>query len=408
MAEILRTNRSLRRLLGAWAQSCLGTSAGYVALLLLTYRHLHTSWAVAAVLLVDFLPVIAFGSLFGLLADRYSKRLLIVVANLLQAVAYGGLALSHTAVPILGLALLAGVGNAMLRPALRSALPQIAGEDKQVAAALYDTCRWLGLTVGPLLAAGLIAVSGLALPLALNGLSFVIAAAVMATLAIESPPRGATHQEAGAGLRSGLAVAFAAPGIAALILCACGVVVGFGLLNVCEPLLATSVLHGSGSDYALLVACYGVGMVAASALVARRPGAPPSVLIRRYLDAQILTAVGMFGSAIVGSVLPATLAFAATGYANALLLVSETQLIQLRVPASVQGRLFGAKDTIEGSCFLLGLLGAAPLVAAEGVRVTLATGAGICGVCALVAIFTVRVGGRETLSSRAPGVGPVP
>ena len=81
----------------------------------------------------------------------------------------------------------------------------------------------------------------------------------------------------------------AAPGIAALILCACGVVVGFGLLNVCEPLLATSVLHGSGSDYALLVACYGVGMVAASALVARRPGAPPSVLIRRYLDAQILT-----------------------------------------------------------------------------------------------------------------------
>ena len=188
MAEILRSNRSLRRLLGAWAQSCLGTSAGYVALLLLTYRHLHTSWAVAAVLLVDFLPVIAFGSLFGLLADRYSKRLLIVVANLLQAVAYGGLALSHTAVPILGLALLAGVGNAMLRPALRSALPQIAGEDKQVAAALYDTCRWLGLTVGPLLAAGLIAVSGLALPLALNGLSFVIAAAVMATLAIESPP----------------------------------------------------------------------------------------------------------------------------------------------------------------------------------------------------------------------------
>ena len=72
MAEILRSNRSLRRLLGAWAQSCLGTSAGYVALLLLTYRHLHTSWAVAAVLLVDFLPVIAFGSLFGLLADRYS------------------------------------------------------------------------------------------------------------------------------------------------------------------------------------------------------------------------------------------------------------------------------------------------------------------------------------------------
>ena len=36
------------------------------------------------------------------------------------------------------------------------------------------------MTVGPLVAAGLFALSGVALPLALNGLSFLIAAAVMA------------------------------------------------------------------------------------------------------------------------------------------------------------------------------------------------------------------------------------
>jgi hypothetical protein len=137
--------------------------------------------------------------------------------------------------------------------------------------------------------------------------------------------------------------------------------------------------------------------------VARRGNVAARVLIRRYLDAQILTAVGMFGSAIVGSVWPATLAFAATGYANALLLVSETQLIQLRVPGAVQGRLFGAKDTIEGACFLFGLLGAGALVATEGVRVTLASGAGICGVCALVAIATVHT--RAPEPAPAPGAG---
>ena len=185
-------------------------------------------------------------------------------------------------------------------------------------------------------------------------------------------------------------MAFAAPGIAAVVACSAGSIIAGGLLNVCEPILATKVLHGSGSDYALLVASYGAGMVTASALVARRGSVPAGLLIRRYLAAQTLTAAGMGGSAIVGSVLPAAIAFAATGYANALLLVSETQLIQLRVPSAVQGRLFGAKDTVEGACFLVGLLGAGALVAAAGVRFTLATGAVICGVCALAAVAALR------------------
>ncbi len=401
MAAILRSNRPLRRLLGAWAQSCLGTGAGYVALLLLTLRYLHTSWWISLVLLADFLPAIAFGSWFGALADRHSKRLLIVTANLLQGSAWLGLALIHSAAPILPLALLAGVGNALQRPALRSALPVLAGDAIQVAVAWYDTCRWVGITAGPLVAAGLFAISGVELPLALNGVSFLIAAAAMATIAIERPAQVQTGEAAASsGLRAGLAVAFAAPGIAAVVACSAGSIIAGGLLNVCEPLLATKVLHGSGSDYALLVACYGTGMVAASALVARRGSVAAGLLIRRYLAAQALTAAGMGGSAIVGSVLPATIAFAATGYANALLLVSETQLIQLRVPSAVQGRLFGAKDTVEGACFLVGLLGAGALVAAAGVRFTLATGAVICGVCALAAVAALR--------THAPEQAPVP
>ena len=153
MPSALRSNPPLRRLLGAWLQSCLGTGAGYVALLLLTVRYVNSAWGVTAVLLADFLPAVAFGALFGAAADRYSRRALIVTANLLQAAAWGGLAFAHTAAPILLLALLAGIGNALQRPAMRAALPVVAGEAQQVAAAWFDTCRWIGTTVGPLLAA---------------------------------------------------------------------------------------------------------------------------------------------------------------------------------------------------------------------------------------------------------------
>jgi hypothetical protein len=380
-------------MLGAWAQSCLGTGAGYVALLLLTYSHLHSAWAVTAVLLADFLPAIVFASWFGALADRLPKRRLIVAANVLQGAAFLALAFARSAPAILVLALLAGTGNALQRPALRSALPLVAGESKQVAAALYDACRWVGITAGPVLAAGLFATAGIGLPLALNGASFLVAAGVMLTVPIDAAPREARPQDgpaAGSSVRSGLAEALRAPGIAAVVACSGGSVIAGGLLNVCEPILATRALHGSGSDYALLVGCYGVGMVAASTLVARRGNADAALLIRRYLAALALTAAGMAASAIVGSVLPATVAFAATGFANALLLVSETQLIQLRVPPAVQGRLFGGKDTVEGAAFLIGLLAAAPLVAGAGVRVTLAVGAGVCGICAAVAVLALR------------------
>jgi len=408
VAATLRSNRALSKLLAAWLQSCLGSGLGYVALLLLTLRYLHTSWAVMAVLLADFVPAIAFGAWFGGFADRHSKRGLIVAANLLQAAAWAGLVFAHTAVAILGLALLSGIGNALLRPALRSSLPIVAGDAAQVAAAWYDTCRWIGISIGPLLAAGLFALLGLGLPLALNALSFLVAAAVMATVPIGAAEHGeGGGQSTGSGLRAGLAVAFASPGIAIVIATSAAAVIAGGLLNVCEPLLATRVLHGSGSDYALLVACYGAGMVTATVLVARRGGVPSRVLIHRYLDAQILTAAGMFGSAIVGSVLPATLAFAATGYANALVNVSEMQLIQIRVPASVQGRLFGIKDTLEGAAYLIGLIGAGALVATEGVRVTLATGAGICAACALVAIVALLMRARQATPAPGARVGPL-
>ena len=95
---------------------------------------------------------------------------------------------AHSAATIFPLALLAGIGNALQRPALRSALPVVAGDDAQIAAALYDTSRWVGVTLGPALAAGLFALWGVGLPLALNALSFVVAAAVLVTVPMERPP----------------------------------------------------------------------------------------------------------------------------------------------------------------------------------------------------------------------------
>ena len=399
---MLRANPSLRRLLGVWAQSCVGTGAGYVALLLLVSRHSRSSWAISAVLLAEFVPATMFGSWFGALADRYSKRVLLVIANVIQVGAFIAVAGTVQVPLIVGLALLAGIGNALQGPTMRSAVPAIAGDASQTAVALRDTLRWAGLTLGPLLAAGLLLVGGPALPLIINGASFAIAAIVIATIRIESPSMvGAAGGARARGIIDGLRDAFQTNAIRWMVACSAGSVIGGGLLNVCEPRYATRVLHGSGSDYGALVACYGIGMVAATALVAHRGVTPLQQLAKRYITALALTAAGMAGSAIVGSVPLAAWTFAATGFANGLLVVTEAQIILGLVAHQVQGRLFGAKTAVEGAFFLMGLVAAGALIAATGVRATLAEGAAVCGVCAIAALIGLK-GLRTAADSQAP------
>ena len=397
----LRGNPRLTRLLGAWGLSCVGVGAGYVALLFVTYRHLHSAWAISAVLLGQFVPAIAFGPWFGALADKHSKRLLIVSGSVLQAAAYGGLTVVDHAAPVISLALLAGIGNALQRPALRAALPGLAGDLAQTAAALFDSARWVGITVGPLVVAALLFVAGPSLPLAVSAGAFAVAAVMIATVPIEKR-RAQADEPVAQGIRAGLRVAFSSPGIAALIACSAGGVIGGGLLNVSEPIYATKVLHGSGSDYAVLVACYGIGMVLATVLVARRGAVPLGLLVNRYVVALALMAIGMLGTAVVASVALAAWTFAATGYANGLLVVSETQIIFMRVPNLVQGRLFGAKDMIEGVLFLTGLVAAAPLIAATSVRVTLVGAASVCGVCAVAAVLAMARKGTAIMAPNEP------
>ncbi|HEY5390301.1 MAG TPA: MFS transporter, partial [Solirubrobacteraceae bacterium] len=146
-----------------------------------------------------------------------------------------------------------------------------------------------------------------------------------------------------------------------------------------------------------------------SLLVARRGEAGESEIIRRYLLSLALIALGLAGTAIVGSIWLALLTFAATGYANALMVVSETQLIQARVPNAVQGRLYGMRDAVEGVSFLAGLVGAGALIGAAGVRVTLGTAAALCAVCAvaaLVALGASALQGRRGILARGVGIAP--
>src|SRR3954468_12258361 len=108
-----RTERLARWFFAAHAQGGLRTAAGYVALLLLAYERIGSAWAATAVLLADLLPAMLLGPLLGGVVDRTSRLGCAVTADLVRAAAFTGLLLTGGIAPLIGLALVAGLGNAV-------------------------------------------------------------------------------------------------------------------------------------------------------------------------------------------------------------------------------------------------------------------------------------------------------
>ena len=102
---------------GRHLQSALGTGAGYVALLLLAYEQIGSAWGATAVLIADLAPAMLLGPLLGGLIDRTSRLGCAVAADVLGALAFAALVFAHGTVALVALALAAGIGTALLRPA---------------------------------------------------------------------------------------------------------------------------------------------------------------------------------------------------------------------------------------------------------------------------------------------------
>src|SRR4051794_26168710 len=114
--RLLRAEPQARRFFVAYGQSALGTGVAYVALILIAYQRLHSPWAIALVLLADYVPPMLFAPLFGAAADRWSRKYCAVIADVVRAIAFIGIATVHGFIPTVAFALLGGTGTALFKP----------------------------------------------------------------------------------------------------------------------------------------------------------------------------------------------------------------------------------------------------------------------------------------------------
>ena len=409
--QLITSERRARPLLLAHAQSSLGTGAAYVALLLVAYERFGSAFAVSAILLCELLPSVALGAVLGAAADRWSRRTILVVADLVRCAGFLGLALVGSFEATIALALVVGIGQAAFQPAVMASLPSLVDKERLPAATgLYGAIQELGYTAGPVLAAAAFLVVDATGILVANAVTFAASALLLTTLRLA--PRPAAEEDGTPGtsmlgaVRDGARALRANRAAWTVVLSSTAFVTFLGAVNVAELVLVRETLGGGGTEYALIVASMGLGITVGSLLAGSVEG--PDRSRRAYLAGLLTCALAMAACALAPSWWVALAAFAALGLGNGLALVSENVLLQHVIPDDLKGRVFGMKGAFIASAFLLAYFGGGILVAAAGPRpALLATGAGCLAVWVAARAF-LRTASRAPLPAPAhPVVEPV-
>ena len=379
-----------RRFFLAATQSSAGSGLGYVALMLLAYERFRSPWAVALILMADYLPAMLAGPLIGAVVDRFSRRACAIAGDVLNAVAFAGLL---AGAPLLG--------NALHDVAVLAALPSLGGDDRERAAAtsLFNAIEEAGFVAGPLLAAALLLAVDSSALLAVNAATFAASALLLATVPFGAAA-AAPHDEPASlralarEARGGVRALAALPAARGLLASWTFAALFFSMVNVGEVLLTLDAVNLGASSFSLVVAAMSVGMTA-GALTGGVAGSAGG-LRRGYLLGVTGMAAGMLGAAAAGAPVLIVAAFVLLGLGNGVTVVHLNVLLQRLVPDALQGRVFALRKTLVSWTVALAYLLAGGLADLGGPRLLFAVaGAGT----ALVALASLR--GLER-SLRAP------
>jgi CRP-like cAMP-binding protein/predicted MFS family arabinose efflux permease len=379
----------LRWLLGSQLVSASGSWAYNVALMVLLYDRTHSTTWVAAGALCRFLPSLVCSAYGGVIAERFERVRLMIWLNVLALLLQAGLALAAwraaPAAVALVLAGLTAVVTSPYNPAVAALIPEVVGEEDLAAAnALNATIDNVVVVAGPAIGAGLLLAGGPALAIAINAVSFAVAAVMLPAMTVRSRPSDVTRGGSAGPLRQ-VADGFRALGSSAAVatFVAFSVLASFvyGTDTVLFVPISRLQLHSGTSGYGYLLAGLGVGGVAGAAIVNR-------LAARTRLAGAILGGMAVFclPTALLIVVHQPAAGFALQIVRGVGTLVVDTLAItalQRSAPSDMVARVFGAFFALVLAAISLGAL-ITPILLRAGLHLTmLVYGAGIPALCLL-------------------------
>ena len=322
--------------------SLLGTAAANVALLITMFERTDSAAWVSGTLVATHGVQVFFALFTAGLGDRFDRRRLMVACELAGSACYAAMALVDSPAALLAIALLGAVVASPFHASSAAAIPNLVGpEELSWANSMVGVGRNLGMTLGPVLGGFLAAALGPGAVFGANAVSFLVSAAVIASIhgrfsGVRDGLQG--HQ----GVYAGLAFLWRDRLLRTLLVAEAVLVLGLGLIQVARVPLVESFGKGSVA-LGFLDALWGAGLLVgaftARTLNARRE--PITFVVGLAGVAVATMAIGV--SPWFGPILGFNLL---VGLADSMDLLAGQGIRQRRTPDAVLSRVIAANSSI--------------------------------------------------------------
>lgn len=340
--------------------SSFGDTLHYIALVVLVFQLTGQGLAVAGLVAVEILPILALGPVAGVVIDRFSRKGVLIGADLFRA----GLVLSlmwpqgvwHAYLVAAGLA----AGSTFFNPTVQAVIPSLTTDQQRLAAnsVSWSTGRLVQI-IASALVGGLITLVGTGPAFAVNAASFVASAFLIARLPIPAHA-GEVGSVARRGMRNylldartGLRFARTNWLVSRLLVVQALASLATGATSAMLVVLAEHHLNLPPEGFAWLIGAIGLGSLLGPLI--------PTTLARDYRDARwlfvpyVLRGIGDVMLAVVTPLPIAILILFVYGLNASTGVVVFNSTIQTAVPETVRGRVFTLLDIVWNAMRLLSL-----------------------------------------------------
>ena len=386
--------RDFRLLFVGQAMSNWGDALTNLTLLILTQRYTGSTAAVAGTAIAVALPQLLFGMVAGVYVDRWDRKRVMVVSDVVRGILVLGFVLFTSADQIwlmYALAFLQATVGAFFNPAKGAMIPHVVGRERLLAAnSTMETSRIVAGLLGTAAAGLYLGVFETVWPIFLvDGVTF--ASSALFERALRSPSRdaapaapGGVWQEMTAGIRAALRSRI----LVGVLMSGGVLMLGLGAVNVLLVPFVVGDLGVSESWFGAIEASQVSSMVLSGALVAALASRfrPDRIVVTGMIGIGIVLA----GIATVTTVWQFMLALFAVGWFVTPLQAGVSTIVQSEVPDAMRGRIGAALQTILQTANIGSMALAGVVAAAIGSRGVFVAAGGLAVVGGLVGLALFR------------------
>lgn len=351
--SLLRDNRPYRLLWFGLAVSMAGDWFRIIALYHLVLALTGASGlALGGVLIAQSLSMFVTSPIAGVLADRLSRKAIMIGADIIRAVFSLGFLLITTADTVwLAYVLTAAIMavSSFFSPALMAIIPNLTRRQELVTANALASSTWAAmLAIGSGLGGLVTAVLGTSVAFYIDAATYGLSALLIASVVIPSPTEeryySVVEERSGSwlaflqGLRY-LQQELVVRRLLSIKVWSAGV--GGGII-ILSTLFAENIFQAGAAGMGLVYMVRGVGAVVGPVAAHRLVGDNPEAMIRMIGVSFLILAVSYFLFAWMPTLLGALMVLCIASMAANILWVFSSTLLQLNVPDDYRGRVFGA------------------------------------------------------------------